>query len=98
MPNGWHLGAFGRRIRSGKGPAIEIKAFQRKLAAQYWRPMVKGTEFIERGVEFYQEQLQNQKKKLLSKIALELQMEYLINNSLRSGPRHSIRSAKHLAA
>jgi transposase len=69
------LGAFGRRIRSRKGPAIAIKAIARKLAAQYWRLMVKGSEFVERGVEFYQEQLKDQKKKLFSKLALELEIE-----------------------
>jgi transposase len=71
------LGAFGRRIRSRKGPAIAIKATARKLAAQYWRLMVKGSDYMERGVTFYQEQLINQKKRLLSKLALELDMEVL---------------------
>jgi len=66
------LGAFGRRIRSRKGPAIAIKATARKLAAQYWRLMVKGSAFVEQGVEFYQAQLTSQKKKLLNKLALEL--------------------------
>lgn len=66
------LGAFGRRIRSRKGPATAIKATARKLAVQYWRLMVKGSEFVERGVTFYQEQLLNQKKKQFKKLALEL--------------------------
>lgn len=69
------LGAFGRRIRSRKGPAIAIKATARKLAAQYWRLMVRGSAFVEQGVEFYQEQLTSQKKKLLSKLALELDIQ-----------------------
>jgi len=69
------LGAFGRRIKSRKGPAIAIKAVARKLAAQYWRLMVKGAAYVEQGVEFYQEQILNQKKKWLSKLALELDME-----------------------
>ena len=69
------LGAFGRRIRSRKGPAIAVKATARKLAALYWRLMVKGSAYVERGVTFYQEQLLNQKKKLLNKLAFELDME-----------------------
>jgi len=71
------LGAFGRRIRSRKGPAIAIKATARKLAVQYWRLMVRGSAYVERGVTFYQEQLVNQKKRLLNKLALELDMEVL---------------------
>lgn len=74
------LGAFGRRIRSRKGPAIAIKATARKLAAQYWRLMVKGTAYVEKGVSHYEEQLANQKKKLLNKLALELNFE-LVQNS-----------------
>lgn len=69
------LGAFGRRIRSRKGPAIAIKAIARKLAAQYWRLMVKGSAFVERGVEFYQEQLVNHKRKLFKKLARELDVQ-----------------------
>lgn len=69
------LGAFARRIRSRKGPAIAIKATARKLAAQYWRLMVKGSAFVERGTEFYQEQLVNHKKKLFNKLALELDIQ-----------------------
>jgi len=71
------LGAFGRRIRSRKGPAIAIKATARKLAVQYWRLMVRGSAYVERGVTFYQEQLVNQKKRLLNKLALELNIEVL---------------------
>ena len=71
------LGAFGRRIRSRKGPAIAIKATARKLAAQYWRLMVKGSAYIEQGVEFYQQQILNHKKKLLKKLAIELDMEVI---------------------
>jgi transposase len=74
------LGAFGRRIRSRKGPAIAIKAIARKLAAQYWRLMVKGSDYIEKGVTHYEEQLTNQKKKLLSKLALELNVELVQSN------------------
>jgi transposase len=71
------LGAFARRIRSRKGPAIAIKATARKLATQYWRLMVKGSAYVEQGVEFYQQQLLNQKKKLLKKLAIELDMEVI---------------------
>ena len=67
-------GAFGRRLRSRKGPAIAVKAMARKLAAQYWRLIVKGSDFVERGVSQYQEQLTKQKYRHLNKLALELDM------------------------
>jgi transposase len=69
------LGAFGRRIRSKKGSPIAIKAIARKLAVLYWRLMVKGSIYVERGIVHYEEQLKNQKKKLLNKLALELNIQ-----------------------
>lgn len=74
------FGAFARRLRSRKGPAIAIKATARKLAVQYWRLMVKGVSFVEHGISKYQEQLIKQKQKYLSKLAVEFDM-ILIPNS-----------------
>jgi transposase len=73
------LGAFCRRLKSRKGPAIAIKATARKLAAQYWRLMVKGSSYVEHGVVRYEEQILKQKKKYLSKLALELNVEVVYN-------------------
>lgn len=67
---GW--GAFARRLRSRKGPAIAIKATARKLAVQYWRLMVKGAAFIEKGLEYYQEQIKAHKHRRLVALAKEL--------------------------
>jgi transposase len=70
---GW--GAFARRLRGRKGPAIAIKATARKLAAQYWRLIVKGTEFVEKGLQAYENILKEQKQRRLEKLAIELNME-----------------------
>jgi len=70
---GW--GVFARRLRGRKGPAIAIKATARKLAAQYWRLIVKGTEFVEKGMKAYENMLKQQKKRHLEKMAFELNME-----------------------
>lgn len=70
---GW--GAFARRLRGRKGPAIAIKATARKLAAQYWRLIVKGADFVEKGLEAYDAILKEQKKRRLEKLAFELNME-----------------------
>lgn len=69
------LGAFGRRLRARKGPTIAIKAVARKLAEQYWRLMVRGADFVERGVEHYQEQLNKHKRKQLQRLAVELDVQ-----------------------
>jgi transposase len=49
------LGAFGRRIRSRKGPFVAIKATARKLACMFYRVMTKGIKYVEQGVEKYEE-------------------------------------------
>jgi transposase len=70
---GW--GGFARRLRGRKGPAIAIKATARKLAVQYWRLMVKGTDFLEKGLEAYELILKQQRQKQLQKLALELKVQ-----------------------
>ena len=69
------FGAFGRRLRGRKGPGVAIKATARKLAIQYWRLMVKGQDFVEKGVKAYEQKLIAQKQKYLNRLALELDME-----------------------
>lgn len=69
------LGAFGRRLRARKGPAIAIKAVARKLAEMYWRVMVKGLDFVEFGIKKYEEQQLNNKRKSLERLAKELNMQ-----------------------
>ena len=68
------LGAFGRRIRARKGPRIANKAVARKLAELYWRALVKGLDYVEYGIEKYQEQLNLQKLKTFNRLAVELNM------------------------
>jgi transposase len=72
------LGAFGRRIRGRKGPGIAIKATARKLAVQYWRLMVKGLDFVEKGVQKYEQILLLQKQNSLKRLAKELKIELVM--------------------
>jgi hypothetical protein len=74
------LGAFGRRIRARKGPGIAIKAVARKLAVQYWRLMVKGTDYVEKGVEQYEKILVLQKQNSLKRLAKELNVEIVMQS------------------
>ena len=66
------IGAFGRRLRGRKDPAIAIKAMARKLAILYWRLMVKGVNFVERGIQAFEEQIAANKLKTIMKLAKEL--------------------------
>lgn len=66
------LGAFAKRLRGRKGPSIAIKATARKLAAQYWRLMVKGRDYVEKGIVNYEQMLNQQKQRYLQKLAIEL--------------------------
>ncbi len=53
---------------------IAIKAVARKLFVQYWRLMVKGHEFVEKGVAGYENILNIQKERYFHKLAVELDM------------------------
>jgi transposase len=73
------LGAFGRKLRARKGPSIAIKSMARKLAVLYWRVMVKGLEYVENGIQKYEEQLLAQRHKSLMRLANELNVQISYN-------------------
>lgn len=66
------LGVFGRRLKAKKGPAIATKAVARKLAILYYNLIVKGSEYIENGVQQYEEKLRKQRESWLIKNAKSL--------------------------
>jgi transposase len=68
------IGAFGRRLRGRKGSAVAIKAMAGKLAALYWRVMVKGLDYAEKGIKNYEEQIMLNKMKTVKKLAYELNL------------------------
>lgn len=68
------IGSFGRRLRGRKGPKIAIKAMARKIAVLYWRVMVKGLDYAEKGIRQYEEQLMFNKIKTVNKLAKELNL------------------------
>jgi transposase len=73
------LGAFGRKLRARKGPSIAIKSMARKLAVLYWRVMVKWLEYVENGIQKYEEQLLAQRHKSLIRLANELNVQISYN-------------------
>jgi transposase len=76
------IGAFGRRLRGRKGPSIAIKAMARKLAILYWRTMVKGLDYVEKGIAFYEEQMLARKFNTLNKLAKELNVNVSTNEGV----------------
>lgn len=72
------LGAFGRRIRARGGPAVAIKAIARKIATYYYRVMTKGADFVEKGIEQYEQYLKELQLKQLQKMALKHNLQ-LVN-------------------
>jgi hypothetical protein len=76
------LGAFGRRLRGRKGSQVAIKAMARKLAVLYWRVMVKGLDYAEKGIQQYEEQLILNKMKTVDKLAKELNLEVIGSQQL----------------
>lgn len=66
------LGGFYRRLAARRGGLIATKALARKLAAWFWRMMVKGDDYVEKGLARYEEQVRKTKEYALKRLAKEL--------------------------
>lgn len=71
------IGAFARRLKARKGAGIAIKATARKLAELYYRIFDKGMEYVEQGIEKYQEKIKQQQIIFLHKKANEMKMQLI---------------------
>ena len=69
------LGAFYRRIKAKKGAAVANTATARKLAEMYYRAMTQGLEYVEEGVEKYNNQYREQRLRWLRKSALAMGLD-----------------------
>jgi transposase len=66
------LGAFYRRMAARRGGLLANKALARKLAAWFWRVMVKGDDYVEKGIANYEAQIRKGKERALNRLAKEL--------------------------
>lgn len=66
------LGGFYRRMAARRGGLIATMALARKLAAWYWRVMVKGDDYVEKGLAHYDAQVLQTKQRALKRLAKEL--------------------------
>lgn len=76
------LGAFGRRIRSRKGPFVANKALARKLAEMYYHVLTKGWDYVEQGVDNYNKKYAENKLKYLQKETRKLKMEMAVQQHI----------------
>ena len=66
------LGGFYRRLAARRGGLIATMALARKLAAWFWRVMVKGDAYIEKGLADYNDHVLQSKQRALKRLAKEL--------------------------
>jgi transposase len=66
------LGAFYRRIKGRKGPAVANTATARKIAELYYRAMTKGLEYMEEGVNRYEQNYREQNIRRVQRMAQQL--------------------------
>ena len=66
------LAAFYRRIRAKRGAKVAIKAAAYKLAKLIYLVLTQGWEYVEQGIQKYQERVRQQPLKALQKLAREL--------------------------
>ena len=66
------LGAFYRRMAARRGGLLANKALARKLAAWFWRVMVKDDDYVEKGIANYEAQIRKGKERALNRLAKEL--------------------------
>jgi transposase len=69
------LGVFAKKLKAGRGAGIAIKATARKIADQYYNLFKHGVEYLETGIEFYENKQKQQQLKYLTKKALELNLQ-----------------------
>jgi len=63
------LGGFYRRMAARRGGLIANKALANKLARLFWRVMVHGMDYVEKGLAHYEAQVLDTKQRLLRKLA-----------------------------
>jgi transposase len=64
--------AFGgayRRLKARRGGLVANKAIARKLAVMFWQMMVRGVDYVEQGIQRYQERAAISEQRVLAKLA-----------------------------
>lgn len=69
------FGGFYRRMAARRGTLVANVALARKLAALFWRMMVKGGDFVETGLAAYEAKVLQGKQRAVQRLAKELGMQ-----------------------
>jgi len=69
------LGGFYRRMSARRGGLVANNALARKLAALFWRVMVKGMDYVEEGLARYEAKVIESKQRSLRRLARQLGQE-----------------------
>ena len=67
-----YLGAQLRRLRARRGLAVAVKAMAAKLARLVYNMLRHGMEYVDRGIEFYEQQQRERRLHALAKNAAQL--------------------------
>jgi len=65
------IGSFIRKLRGRKDSKIAIKAGARKVATAFYNLLTKGAQYVEQGVQKYEQQLKEREQRYLQKLALK---------------------------
>jgi hypothetical protein len=68
------LGGFYRRLKGRRGGLVANLALARKLAELFWRLMVHGKAYVERGLKHYEIKVAETEQRLLRKLARKYNM------------------------
>jgi transposase len=66
------LGGFYRRLKARRGGLVANQALARKLAELFWRLMVHGHHYVEKGLKKYEERVAESQTRTLHKLARKL--------------------------
>ncbi len=66
------LGGFYRRICGRRGGLVATMSLARKLAVLFWRVMVKGLAYVEAGLQAYEDQVMENKRRALVRLAKQM--------------------------
>ena len=75
------LGGFYRRLKARTSAAVAIVATARKLAVLYYHAMRDGLDYVERGLERYEQLYRERQRRFLEKRAAELGLALMPTSS-----------------
>jgi len=71
------IGVFAKKLKARRGAGIAIKATARKIAELYYNLTKHGLNYVETGIEFYEQKQKEQQLKYLTKKANELNLQLI---------------------